>query len=148
MASHRRINHRHTGNVEQHDLGSGRDDALQERLGHVLSPCCVNGPDDWQRQNPLPDLDNGGLQLADRRPLLGDGVLEGGLPDGFTPRGTHGLPSPATTSPLGSTTRKVLPSPGTLWTSTRPPWAWTRSCTSESPSPRPCASTSRASRAR
>jgi len=75
VVRHRRVDRRHTGDVDDDDLGPVVADRAQQLLGELPGTLPVQDADDRQDQQPLAHLQHRGRQLADGFLLLADNTL-------------------------------------------------------------------------
>ncbi|EAU67036.1 hypothetical protein STIAU_3520 [Stigmatella aurantiaca DW4/3-1] len=68
-----RVHHLHAGDVDDDAAGLALDDAVQQPLGHLHRALRVHHADDGQREDVLPQLDDGRGQVADGHALPLDG---------------------------------------------------------------------------
>ena len=69
------VHRRHAGDVDHHGAGAAGADGLEELLGELPRAGRVEQADDGQHEQPGPDLQGRGGELADRLLLLADDAL-------------------------------------------------------------------------
>ena len=74
---HQRIDRGHAGDVDDGDLRTRGDDALQQALHDDLRARTIEGADERQRQDAVPQRDHGGRQFQQFLLLAVDHLLAG-----------------------------------------------------------------------